>query len=123
VIKLADHYFVNHYVASRTKSLVPGREEYLGNRLIVNATVQDRGRSAGLPEKVGKYCSEKHHPYCLNWQVIANRKELAGQTITGVLAVKHDFWLFNENLKRIEDLTDRQRGNPCDIPADKRYIQ
>lgn len=101
--ELAHDDLVNRYMTSQAKSPFPSTEAYPRYGLIVDTTVQDRGRPAGPFEEIREYHSGKHRPDCLKSQVIAKRNELAVQIVAGIPGTKCDFQLFQDNRTNVED--------------------
>jgi hypothetical protein len=94
---------VTRHISAHANAEFPTREAYPRCGLIVDATAQDGGRPAGPFEDARKYFSGEHFCYCLKSQVITNREGLAVHVVVGMPGAKHDFVLFRENLRSIEE--------------------
>lgn len=90
--------------------------------LVVDATVQKRGRPVGSFEEAKKYFSGKHWIYCLKSQVVTNRDGLAMHVVAGVPGAKHDLALFREHAEELATLVESRPREPTAILADKGYI-
>jgi hypothetical protein len=90
--------------------------------LIVDATVQKRGRPVGEFADAKKYFSGKHWIYCLKSQVITNRAGLALHIVAGVPGSVHDFKIFKDNSEGLAEYIRQHHGEATKILADKGYI-
>jgi hypothetical protein len=90
--------------------------------LIVDATVQKRGKPIGEFEEAKAFFSGKHHIYCLKSQVVINREGLAIHIVAGVAGSIHDLKLFRENQSSLASLIASHPGESTKILVDKGYI-
>jgi hypothetical protein len=96
--------------------------DYRSYGLVVDATVQKRGRSVASFEEARRYFSGKHWIYCLKSQVITNRQGLALHVVAGVPGSVHDLALFRSIVTELEELVASKPNEPIKILADKGYI-
>jgi hypothetical protein len=122
LIHLVHDPLVNQFITGCANAPFTAGEAFPGCGLIVDATVQYRGRPVGRYEEARKYLSGKHRLFCLKSQVITNRSGCALHIVAGIPGSIHDFHLFKDNLKSVEDLIAGHRGEPCGILADMGYI-
>jgi hypothetical protein len=87
--------------------------------LIVDATVQKRGRPAGEFAEVKLFFSGKHHIYCLKSHVVTNREGIVIHAVAGVPGSVHDMRLFKDHQHHLSALIMLHEGEPTKILADK----
>jgi hypothetical protein len=122
MIMLVHDDIVERFVTSQAAMRFTVSNDLPDCGLIVDAKVQDRGRSAGRYEDVRKYYSGKHSISYLKSQVIPTRNGIAVHIVAGVPGAVHDMKLFRDNLGSVEERVDKHTGEPCQILADKGYI-
>jgi hypothetical protein len=122
VVKLIETPLTARYLDEMAKAPFHGDDDFGGCGLVVDATVQNRGRPAGQFADVVKYFSGKHRLYCLKSQVVVNRSGFAVLVHAGLLGSQHDLAVFRQTLPDVERLVRAHPGEPCHILADKGYI-
>jgi hypothetical protein len=122
VVRVIEAPLTARYLEEMGNAPLHGDEDFPGCGLVVDATVQNRGRPAGQWADVARYFSGKHRLYCLKSQVVVNRSGFAVLVHAGVPGSRHDMALFRETLPDVERLARAHPGEPCDILADKGYI-
>jgi hypothetical protein len=113
---------VDRFIVSLASTSFAAREKFPECGMVVDATVQDRGKPVGRYDEAQADFSGKHHFYCLKPQVITDRQGAAIHVTSGVPGAKHDMLLFREHVVELEDLIARHAGQPVSILADKGYI-
>jgi hypothetical protein len=97
-------------------------EKFSDCGLIVDATVQQRGRPAGESAEAKLFFSGKHHIYCLKSQVVTNREGIAIHVVAGVTGSVHDMRLFKDHQHHLSALIMLHEGERTKILVDKGYI-
>jgi hypothetical protein len=113
---------VGTYIEGPAAAPLPTHLELPGCGLVVDATVQNRGRPCIPFEDAKQYFSGKHRIYCLKSQVITTRDGVAVHVVAGVHGATHDFRVFCENLPAVEQLVAMHPGEPAEIMADMGYM-
>jgi hypothetical protein len=113
---------VERFIVSVANTPFAARERFPECGMVVDATVQDRGRPVGRYDEAQRYFSGKHHCYCLKSQVITDRQGAAVLVASGVPGAMHDMFLFREHTGELIELIHRHAGEPVTILADKGYI-
>jgi hypothetical protein len=78
------------FIATPSRDRWTAGEKFSDCGLIVNATVQKRGRPSGEFAEAKLFFSGKHHIYCLKTQVVTNREGIAIHVVAGVPGSVHD---------------------------------
>jgi hypothetical protein len=110
------------FIATPSRDYWTAGEKFSDCGLIMDATVQKRGRPADEFAEVKLFFSGKHHIYCLKSQVITNRKGIAIHVVAGVTGSIHDMRLFKDHQHHLSALIMLREGEPTKIVADKGYI-
>jgi hypothetical protein len=116
--------FVEMFIISRWAGRLASGQLCPECGLVVDATVQKRGRPVGAFQEAKKYFSGKHWIYCLKSQVVTNREGLAMHVVAGEPGATHDLTLFRKHEEDLALLVRSRCGarEPTRILADKGYI-
>jgi hypothetical protein len=113
---------VERFITSAATAYFEARVKFPECGMVVDATVQDRGRPVGRWDEAKKYFSGKHSLYCLKSQVITDRQGAAILVAAGVKGAVHDFLLFRQHVTEVEELVARHAGEPVHLLADLGYL-
>jgi hypothetical protein len=113
---------VDRYIKLQWESPLCALVKYPECGLIVDATVQRRGRPAGSFEEVKRFFSGKHWICRLKSQAVRNRRGMAMYITAGIPGSVHDLALFRDTQDQLTKLVTSKPGEPTNIPADKGYI-
>jgi hypothetical protein len=125
VIQVADiihEPLVARFITSAGSAVFAPSEVLPECGLVVDATVQKRGRPVGAFAESKRYYSGNHHMYCLKSQVITDRHGMAVHIIAGIRGAIHDVRLFRDHIEEIEEFINRHPGEPMKILGDKGYM-
>jgi hypothetical protein len=114
---------VTKYITDlRVQPLRVTGSDYRSYGLVVDVTVQKRGRPAASFEEARRYFSRKHWIYCLKSQVVTNRQGLALHVVANVPGSVHDLALFRSTVTELEEQVASKPNKPIKILADKGHI-
>jgi hypothetical protein len=114
---------VERFIESQWQNKLTSGTIFPNCGLVVDATVQKRGRPAGLFADAKKYFSGKHWIYCLKSQVLTNREGIAMHVVAGVPGSVHDLKLFKEHEPALAELIEHRAQGPTGVLADKGYCE
>jgi hypothetical protein len=122
VLTVHSRLVTKYVVDLREQPLRVTGSDYRSCGLVIDATVQKRGRPAASFEEARKYFFGKHRIYCLKSQVVTSRQGLALHVVAGVPGSVHDHALFRSTVTELEELGASRQNEPTKILADKGYI-
>jgi hypothetical protein len=104
VVKLIKMPLIACSLDEMVKAPFHGDDNFGGCGLVVDATVQHRGRPAGQFANVVKYFSRKPHFSYIKSQALVNRSGFAVLVHAVVLGSQHDLAVFRQTLPDVEQL-------------------
>jgi hypothetical protein len=110
------------FIATLSRDRWTAVDKFSDCELIVDATVQKRGRLAGEFAEAKLFFSGKHLIYYLKSQVVTNREGIAIHVVAGVPGSVHDMRLFKDYQYHLSAFIMLPEGEPTKILADKGYI-
>lgn len=116
------HVLVERLINAQWERQLTSGEKFSQCGLVVDATVQKRGRPVGDFAAAKAYFSGKHWIYCLKSQVVTNRDGIAVCVCAGAPGALHDLTVFRETEADIANMVRQKPGEPTAILADKGYI-
>jgi hypothetical protein len=119
VAELVHGPLVARFITPAARTAFPAEETLPDCGLVVDATVQNRGRPVGPFEEARRYDSGKHCLDCLKSQVVTNRRGAAVLVVAGIPGAVHDMMLFREHVGDVEALIAGHEGEPVHVLADK----
>jgi hypothetical protein len=121
--QLIHQLLVDEFIKSQWDSPIQGsRTDFPACGLVVDATVQKRGRSCASFTEARRFFSGKHWIDCLKSQVITDRRGIGMYFFAGVEGSVHDFEVFRRTLNDLYRLLEDHPNEPTKILADKGYI-